>query len=269
MSYRLAIFAVILLCADLAAAHAQARTIVGQVTDQRTGRPVGVGLVRVLGLRISDRLRPDGVFVLYAPERKVTILVSGIGYRGKKIQVPAYQEVVKVALEPDLLQLERLIIRGRAPDVERRHVATAVSSVNADEISDVPGANLEQALHGKVAGLQIQQHSSAPGGSSRIRIRGITSIFGSGQPLYVMDGVIVSNAMIEGGMNAISLAGGRNRISSVDHAAPMNRIADLNVNDIESIEILRGSAATFMYGSRGANGVIIITTKRGRRGRIP
>ena len=246
-----------------AAVSAQSTTIVGQVTDRRTGNPLAVGLVTVKGTQLSDRLRPDGVFVLDVPDSAVTLVVSSLGYKTEEVRLMVRQELVRVALEVDALKLERLVIGGRATEMERRHLANAVAVLGEDRIGTVPAGSLEETLHGKVAGLQVKRGSAAPGGSNILRLRGISSIFGSVGPLFVLDGVIVSDARLDGGMNAISLAEGKNRIAGTGHDGIPNRIADLNPNDIASVEILRGAAATVMYGSRGAKGVVVIKTKRG------
>lgn len=252
-----------LVAAPAAEAAGQDRTIVGQVTDGRTGRGLGVGQVTVIGTQVSDRLRPDGVFVLQVPVGEVTLLVTSLGYRAKEVLVLARQELANVQLEVDALKLERLVVNGRATEVERRHLANAVASLGSNDFNNAPATTWEEMMHGKVAGLQIKQASAAPGGSNLLRLRGISSIFGNNTPLFVLDGVIVSDARIDGGLNAVSLAEGRNRIAGTSHDGLPNRIADLNPNDIASVEILRSAAATMMYGSRGANGVVIIKTKRG------
>ncbi len=242
---------------------AQTRTIAGQVTDSRTGKPLSVGQVTVQETGFTDRLRADGVFVLHVPTQEVTIEITSLGYIKEELVVSIVQELVRVDLEVDALRLGRLIVSGRGTEMERRHLAQAITSLDSDHINRVPASTWEEMLHGKVVGLQVKQSSAAPGGANLLRLRGISSIFGSNTPIYVLDGVVVSDARIDGGMNAISLAEGRNRIAATSADGLPNRIADLNPNDIASIEILRGAAATVMFGSRGANGAVIIKTKRG------
>jgi TonB-dependent SusC/RagA subfamily outer membrane receptor len=119
----------------------------------------------------------------------------------------------------------------------------------------VPAASLEQGLQGKVPGADIQYNSGTPGGDLQLRLRGVTSILGSVAPLYVLDGTILSDASVP--IGTATITGGDDFVPS--------RIADLNPNDIASIEILKGAAATTLYGSKGSNGVVVIKTKRGRR----
>jgi len=125
---------------------------------------------------------------------------------------------------------------------------------------------VDQALQGKVVGARINMNSGTPGGGGQIQIRGVTSVLGNGEPLFVIDGVIMSNASIAGGQNSISRAAGfAANIASVQDNRT-NRLADLNPNEIEDIQVLKGAAASALYGSRATNGVVIITTKRGRSG---
>src|SRR5205823_4225325 len=151
---------------------------------------------------------------------------------------------------------------GQATTVDKRNASTAVSTVNADELG-VPAKSVEAQLSGKVIGAAIYENSGVPGGGMQIQIRGATSILGQGDPLYVVDGVIVSNASIAGGLASITRSSGSSN-STQDQT--VNRLADLNSNDIESIEVLKSAAATAIYGSRATNGVVVITTKKGKAG---
>jgi TonB-dependent SusC/RagA subfamily outer membrane receptor len=150
--------------------------------------------------------------------------------------------------------------------VERRNAATSVVQVSAEELNRVPAATVDQALQGKVVGARINMNTGAPGGGGQIQFRGTTSILGNAEPLFVIDGVIMSNASIAGGANTLTRAAraGTNIASVQDNRT--NRIADLNPNEIEDIQVLKDAAAAALYGSRATNGVVIITTKRGRSG---
>ncbi|MEP6779975.1 MAG: TonB-dependent receptor plug domain-containing protein, partial [Gemmatimonadaceae bacterium] len=167
-------------------------------------------------------------------------------------------------LERDVLELEGVSVTGQATTVDRSAAATAVATVSSDELNRVPARSIESNLAGKVAGARIFENSGAPGGGSQIQIRGATSVLGQGDPLYVVDGVIISNAGISSGSASISRAAGSTG-SSQDQV--VNRLADLNPNDVESIEVLKSAAASAIYGSRATNGVVVITTKRGKQGR--
>ncbi|HEY9225851.1 MAG TPA: SusC/RagA family TonB-linked outer membrane protein, partial [Gemmatimonadaceae bacterium] len=162
-----------------------------------------------------------------------------------------------------VLQLEGVTVTGQATTVDKRNASTAISSVSAEELLVAPAKSIEGNLSGKVVGASIYENSGTPGGGMQIQIRGATSIMGQGDPLYVVDGVIVSNQSVQGGLSSITRSSGTTA-SSQDQT--VNRLADINPNDIESIEVLKSAAATAIYGSRATNGVVVITTKRGKSG---
>jgi TonB-linked SusC/RagA family outer membrane protein len=165
----------------------------------------------------------------------------------------------------DALKLDQIVVTGQATGISRRNLPNSVASVSAEEVTKVSAPSLEQAFQGKIAGAQISQSTGAPGGGSRVRIRGISSILGNATPLYVVDGVIVSDVSIGTGTNKVTGAAGT-AISAASQESPVNRIADLDPNQIENVEVLKGSAAAAIYGSKASGGVIIITTKRGVAG---
>ena len=191
----------------------------------------------------------------------VQLQVRRIGFRPRTVAVPAAEATADVVLERDVLQLSEQIVTGQATSVARQNAANDVATVSAEELTRAPTPTLENALQGKVAGALVQQNSGAPGGGMQIQLRGVTTINAASGPLYVVDGVIVSNDAIASGANAITAAAGGGNASNQDN--PVNRIADLNPADIERIEILKGASASAIYGSKASNGVIIITTKRG------
>jgi TonB-dependent SusC/RagA subfamily outer membrane receptor len=195
----------------------------------------------------------------------VTLRVRRLGYKGKDVPLPIGQTSADVMLERDVLQLEAQIVTGQATTIERRNLANAVAVVNAADVNRVPQASVETALQGKVAGAVIQTNSGAPGGGVQVRLRGITSINAASDPLYVVDGVVMSNVAIPSNQNAITRAASGSN-PSLDQDAQVNRIADVVPGDIETVEVLKGAAAAAIYGSRAANGVVLITTRRGRPG---
>lgn len=223
---------------------AQLRTLAGRVSDAVTGAPLSAGTVTVRETGATDELRPDGVFIVRAPLQRVELLVGAPGYRTATVTVPIQDDVVLVGLMPDAITIDAFLIEGRGDG----------SAIGAEDLTRVPAANLKQALYGRVAGVDVQSNSGAPGENLQVRLRGITSILGSTAPLYVVDGIIVSDASIPSGVSAVTA--GQDDLPG--------RLADLSLHDIERIEVLKGAAATVQYGSRGANGVIRITTKRGR-----
>ena len=244
---------------------AQSRIITGQVTDSLTGDPVTGGLVTVRVTGATASIRRDGTFAVSSPAGTFLLQVSSLGFRGREVQVEAAQTVVEVALARDVFRLEEIVITGQATGISRQNLANAVATVSGDDLERVPAQSLEHALQGRVAGADIQTNSGAPGGGAQVRMRGVNSIIGSSAPLYVVDGVLVSDIAIPSNQNAVTRAsGGSNPALTQD--AQVNRIADINPNDIESIEILKGASASAIYGSKAANGVVIITTRRGQVG---
>ncbi|MGH7713511.1 MAG: TonB-dependent receptor plug domain-containing protein, partial [Gemmatimonadaceae bacterium] len=244
----------------------QTRTITGVLRDSLGGTPLPAGSVTVRGTTLGANVRADGQFTLTnVPAAAVTLVARSLGYKRREVDVPAGTNNVTVALERDVLRIDQVVITGQATTIERRSAPNAIATVDAAELAAVPTVSVEQQLVGKVAGADIQQNSGAPGGGVQVRLRGVTSVNADAQPLYVVDGAIVSDIAIPSNQNAVTnAAGGSNSASNQD--AQVNRIADLNPNDIESIEILKGASASAIYGGRASNGVVIITTKRGRTG---
>lgn len=254
-----------LLLTALAASAAQAqRRVTGRITAVG-GEPLVGASVNIVGTTVGTITTDDGRFGLTVPNNPVQVQVRRIGYKRKVLALPATQNELNVELDKDVLQLEAEVITGQATTVARVNSANAVSQVSAADLTRAPASTIENALAGKAAGVTITQNSGAPGGGNQIRMRGATSIFGGTDPLYVVDGVPISNQVIASGVNAITAAGAGLNSSSQDNS--VNRIADLNPNDIESIDILKGAAASAIYGSRASNGVVIITTKKGAPGR--
>jgi TonB-linked SusC/RagA family outer membrane protein len=246
-------------------ARAQNREITGRVLgEQSMGAIAGVE-VFIAGTRSHTVTDQTGSFRLTAPARDVVLIARSIGYKPREVALPAGQNTVDIQLEIDVLGLDELVVTGRATSVSRRNVANAVATVSATEMQRAPAETVEKALQGKVAGANIETNSGAPGGGVQVRLRGVSTINGQADPLYVIDGVVVSNAAIPSNANEVTeAAGGSNPALTQD--AVVNRIVDLNPNDIESIEILKGPSAAAIYGAQAANGVVIITTRRGRSG---
>jgi TonB-linked SusC/RagA family outer membrane protein len=246
------------------AAGAQTRIVTGRVVDSLSSDAVASGQVLVVGTTISTTIKDDGTFTIAVPNRDVTLSVRSIGFRRKEIPVAASVNSVQASLERDFFQLEAIVVTGQATGIERRNLANAVSTVTAEQVVKTATASVDQALQGKLAGAQIMANNGAPGGGMRVQLRGVTSILGEAQPLYVVDGVIMSDASIAPGTTTVTRASGS--VQAGMQESPVNRIADLNPNDIENVEVLKGASASAIYGSKASNGVIIITTKRGRVG---
>ncbi|MGH7505255.1 MAG: TonB-dependent receptor plug domain-containing protein, partial [Longimicrobiales bacterium] len=268
-------FAIAVLLAALSAgqALAQQRTITGRVTDAANGQPLigaevalalGGGAVAAEGRSgVATFTSGDGAFTIEVPAGEVTLTIRMLGYKQVDVAVPANQNSVDIELETDPLRLDEIVVTGQATGVQRRNLANAVATVSADEINIVPTASIEGQLYGKVAGADIQSNSGAPGGGNQISMRGVNTILGNSTPLYVVDGVVVSDATIQSGVNSVTGSGGG--IANMQDNG-VNRIADLNPADIANIEILKGASAAAIYGSQANNGVILITTKSGQPG---
>ncbi|HEY8174364.1 MAG TPA: SusC/RagA family TonB-linked outer membrane protein [Gemmatimonadaceae bacterium] len=245
---------------------AQVRVLRGTVVDSSSGSPIAGANILVRGTSFGATTGADGRFTISdLPPRNLMILVRRFGYRFRQIVVLETDTEVRVAMASDPLQLDQVIVTGQATTIEKRNLANAVATVSAEDLSRVSSQSLEHALQGKIAGAVITTNSGAPGGGVQVRMRGVTSINAQSEPLYVVDGVMASNVAIPSNQNAVTnAAGGSNPALTQD--AQVNRIADLNPSDIETIEILKGASASAIYGSRASNGVVIITTKRGRTG---
>jgi TonB-linked SusC/RagA family outer membrane protein len=245
-------------------ARGQTREITGKVTEAITGNPLADATVSILGSQIGARTNERGEYRLQIPSGEVNLTARRLGSKRGQQRVAPGATTADFVLERDALQLEGVSVTGQATTVDRSAATTAVAQVSTEELNRVPARTIESNLAGKVAGARMLENSGAPGGGSQIQIRGATSVLGQGDPLYVVDGVIISNAGISSGAASISRASGSTG-SSQDQV--VNRLADLNPNDIESIEVLKSAAATAIYGSRATNGVVVLTTKRGKAGR--
>ncbi len=256
-------FSLCLLSVEVAAA--QAHQITGRVTNASTQQGLGGATIAVSGTGIVAETNNEGHYVLNAPDGNQTLVVRAIGYKHQQVPVSAAQSTADVALEPDVFKLEEIVITGQATGVERQNLPNAVATVSSEELNRAPAQTLESSLQGKIPGAYIQANSGAPGGGFQLNLRGVSTINASVDPLYVVDGIVVSNAAIPNGQNAVSCAqcGGNPR----NQDNPVNRIADLNPEDIERVEVLKGASAAAIYGSKATNGVVIITTKRGQLGK--
>ena len=248
----------------VADASAQQRQITGQVTSA-SGEAVAGANVSITGTAFAAVTNAEGRYAIPAPAGAVTLVVRRIAFKRKEVAVPADQSQADVTLEADVFNLEAVVVTGQATGVERRNAAIATTTVTGEEVSRVPSPALDRALAGRVPGAIISQNSGAPGGGTQIQLRGSNTVIGNPDPLFVVDGVIFSDAELPTGLFTIT-GSSSNRGNGELQDDPVNRLADLNPDDVESIEVLRGAAAASIYGSKAANGVIVIRTKRGQAG---
>lgn len=245
--------------------RAQTRRVAGTVTVQGSIEPVAGATIQVVGTNLGGITDGTGHFDIGIPAGAQQLRVRRIGFAPQTIAVPAASTSVAIGLTRDVLQLETTVVTGQGTSVSSRNAANAVAVVNAQQLTRAPAQAIDQALQGKVPGATITQNSGAPGGGTQVQLRGVTSINASSSPLYVIDGVIANNSAVANGINAVTGAAGGNLASNQDQQ--VNRIADINPEDIQSVEVLKGASAGAIYGSKGSNGVIIITTKRGQAGK--
>jgi TonB-dependent starch-binding outer membrane protein SusC len=238
------------------AVEAQERgTVTGVVTAQETQQPLQGAQVRIAGTTLGTITNQQGRFVITnVPAGARTVQVTFIGYRSatQEVAVTAGGSAsVNLTLATDVLGLDELVVVGYGVE-RRRAVAGAVSSMRAAVVEDLPTPTIDNALQGRLAGVQVTQNSGNPGSAITVRVRGSSSISAGNQPLYVIDGV----PLTQGNFSLLGYGG-----------QTIDALSDLNPNEIESIEVLKDASAAAIYGSRASNGVILITTRRGRTDR--
>ncbi len=234
-------------------AVAQERTVSGKVVAEESGSPIpGVNVI-LKGTTIGTVTDIDGNYKLNVPAEGGTLVFSFIGLATEEVRIGS-QSVIDMVMTADIKQLTEVVVTAVGIEAERASLGYSIQSVGSEEIDDSLEPNLLNALNQKAAGVFVYSSAGSPGASSNIRIRGNTSVSLGNSPLFVVDGVPIDNS---GGTPA---AGGT---AGVDVS---NRAIDVNPNDVESITVLKGPAATVLYGIRAANGAIIITTKKGQAG---
>lgn len=230
-------------------AFAQSRTVSGTVTDQATGQELPGVAVLVKGTSVGTATNTNGSYTINVPANGSTLVFRFIGYQTVEREI-GNATTINISLGVDQKQLEEVVITGYGERKQESFTGSAVTLGGA-KIEDKPFATVDQALQGNVPGLQLSASSGTPGAVQNIRIRGVSSITADNEPLYVIDGVPVVNE----NMNQSTATGSLSPLSSI------------NSNDIENITVLKDASATALYGARGANGVIVITTKRGKAGK--
>lgn len=241
------------------------QTVSGTVTDGSSGEAlVGVNVIEK-GTANGALTDIDGNFKIEVAEGAV-LLFSYIGYTSSEVTVGS-RSLIDITLTEDVTNLEEVVVTGLATSVKRSNLANAVASVSGEDLAGKTNIQtLDGGLQGKVVGANILNNSGAPGGGISMKLRGITTITGSSEPLYIVDGVYIDNSAVSNGSNTVTAASTSGAMTTnQDNAA--NRIADLDPADIETIEILKGASASAIYGSRANAGVVIITTKRGSQGK--
>lgn len=246
---RLPAFLTLLMVICALTSYAQTKEVTGRVTEESTNLPIPGVTIEVKGTTTATITDSAGYYRLSVPENATTLSFSYVGHVTK--EMPLDRSIIDVVLGQSTTSMDDVVVIGYGTQ-RKRDVTGAISKVSGAQITAIPAPSFEASLQGKAPGVQVIQGSGMAGSSSVIRIRGIGSISANGDPLYVIDGIPVTSDPFlrgsDGGMNS-------------------NPLAAINPNDIESVEILKDAGAAGIYGSRGANGVILITTKRGKGGR--
>ncbi|MGJ8591902.1 MAG: TonB-dependent receptor [Aquaticitalea sp.] len=224
----------------------QERTVKGVIVDDQ-GMPLAGATVVIKGTSKGVSTDFDGNFELKVPNNATTLVVSYLGFVTQEINIEGKTNV-DIKMSADNLALSEIVVIGYG--TEKKALLTgAVTAIKAEQVDDLPVSGVDGILQGQAAGVQVSQNSGTPGGEMSVRIRGLSSISGSSQPLYIIDGIPVTT----GDFGQIGYSG-----------QGASAITDLNPNDIESISVLKDASSTAIYGARASNGIVLITTKRGK-----
>lgn len=262
MKKLLMVLPMVLLAFTLAVAQ---RTITGTVTDDE-GAPLIGASVLVKGTTSGTVTDIDGAFSVRVPEGSNTLVISYTGYSNKEVEIGA-SNVIDVTLSESAELLDEVVVTALGFETKRSKVGVASSTVEGGALTRSGEVGLINSLAGKSAGINIVSSSGDPGAGSRIQIRGATSITGDLQPLIVIDGVPIFNDSYYGETFGGQARGNSGSLGSGGGVTQQSRLNDINPEDIASVEVLRGASAAAVWGSRAANGVIVITTKKGRYNR--
>ena len=253
---RVASFIVLLmLLSPITKAFGQDTTVSGTVTDASSGESLpGVNII-VKGTATGTATGMEGGFELQVPSLQDTLIFSFIGYERQEVPI-AGRTAIDVSMDVETIVGEELVVVGYGTQAER-DIAGSVSRISGDDL-EISGniTSVSQMLEGKAAGVQVVRNSGEPGGGISIDVRGVGSINAGSAPLYVIDGLPIDNSVLIGGTG--------DQVAST--RSPRNPLSGLNPEDIESIEVLKDASATAIYGARGANGVVLVTTKSGAAG---
>ncbi len=230
-------------------AMAQNRTITGTVTSKEDGLPLPGVSVKVKGSSVGVATGSNGKFSLSVPASATALEFSSLGFTSVTLNIGS-NNVINVSLSAGSNDLSEIVVVGYGTQ-SKRTLTTSIARVSGEEIENQPVPSLSQAIQGRMAGVQVTSGSGRPGAPIQVNIRGRASISAGNNPLYVVDGVILPS---NSGSTPVSAGSG------------VSALANINPDDIESIEVLKDAAAAAIYGSRGSNGVVIVSTKRGKAG---
>ncbi|HKJ78480.1 MAG TPA: SusC/RagA family TonB-linked outer membrane protein, partial [Prolixibacteraceae bacterium] len=253
---KIALFLSILLFMGNLVTNAQTKMITGTVTSAEDNEPIPGVSVSVEGTTLGTITNLDGQFEFSVPSDAQTLVFSFVGMKNQEIAIGS-ETTFNVEMEADVLGIDEVVVT--ALGVTRRNareVVYATQTVNSEDLLSTPTKNALEGLRGKTAGVKLSTGSGSVGASTRIVLRGESSLTGNNNALIVVDGIAIDNSTTSGGAEA----------STTGYSDFGNRFNDLNPNDIESVTVLKGPSATSLYGSRGSAGVVLITTKKGSKG---
>jgi TonB-dependent SusC/RagA subfamily outer membrane receptor len=238
----------------------------GKVSDEKGEGLVGVSVV-VKGTTTGTITDIDGNYSLSVSSGKTaTLVLSYIGYAS--MEVAGTEGKIDVTMKESAARLEEVVVTGLASNIKRSNASNSVSRLSSDDLNGTTRpVTLDGAMSGKLIGANIQANSGAPGGGMSVKLRGISSLTLSSEPLYVIDGIIVDNSQFATGAGTRAFNGAVSAANAGSQDQAANRISDINPADIESIDVLKGPSASAIYGTRANAGVIVITTKRGKTGK--
>ncbi|WP_200980203.1 TonB-dependent receptor [Echinicola sp. 20G] len=223
----------------------QSRTVTGVVSSSADGEPIPGATVLVKGTSVGVATDLDGQYSINVPSNGSVLIFSFVGMKSQEAEI-GNRSIVNVALESDVQTLTEFVITSYG-DQSKREITGAIASVKGEIFENLPMQSFDRAMQGRIAGVQVTSGSGQPGGTLNVRIRGVGSINAGNDPLYIVDGVQVSSRGVSG-------------------QGSQNALASINPNDIESIEVLKDAAAAAIYGAQAANGVVLVTTKKGKDG---
>lgn len=252
---KLRLFLACLLMASIGLVNAQTKTVSGTVVSAEDGQPIIGASIVVTGTTTGTTTNADGRFSFSVPESTKILVVSYLGM--KKVEITAGINLV-IKLENDDKTLDEVVVTALGVSREKKALGYSVQEVKGDDINNARTGNVLSSLEGKIAGVNITSSAGTAGASSFVTIRGQNSIYGNNQPMFVVDGVPIDNSMSYSGNPDDGI---NNLVEGVNYS---NRAIDLSSDDVETISVLKGGAATALYGMKAANGVILITTKSGK-----
>jgi TonB-linked SusC/RagA family outer membrane protein len=240
---------------------APTETIRGRVVDQQTGKPLAGVTVTIKGKRGGVTTNDDGWFTLNLPSEKAILVISSVGYVAVEQPVDAGSSNIVISLVQDQKGMGEVVVTALGIQRTAKSLTYSAQRVSGDQINEVRDASFANTLSGKVAGLTITPSANGPGGATRVLLRGNRSIQSNNNALIVVDGVAIDNQAVSGEVK--DDAGSTNQGQSGSDG-----LSNINPDDIESMSVLKGAAGAALYGSRAANGVIMITTKKGKAGKL-